>query len=83
LTIIGESITPLGNNQYSVLNPQIVNGCQTIHCLYMTYKERGDLPSHLKEFVKLVFTENLDVQTDIISATDSQNPVKSASLKAC
>ncbi|MFT7229171.1 MAG: hypothetical protein ACI8PW_001767, partial [Methylophilaceae bacterium] len=41
LTIIGESITPLGNNQYSVLNPQIVNGCQTIHCLYMTYKERG------------------------------------------
>lgn len=82
LTIIGESITPLGNSQYSVLNPQIVNGCQTIHCLYMAFKELGYLPNQLKVFVKLVFTENLDVQTDIISATNSQNPVKSASLKA-
>lgn len=82
LTIIGESITPLGNNQYSVLNPQIVNGCQTIHCLYSAYKSSGELPQTLKVFVKLVFTENLDVQTDIISATNSQNPVKSASLKA-
>ena len=82
LTIIGESITPLGNSQYSVLNPQIVNGCQTIHCLDMAFKELGRLPDQLKVFVKLVFTENLDVQTDIISATNSQNPVKSASLKA-
>ena len=82
LTIIGESITPLGNSQYSVLNPQIVNGCQTIHCLYMAFKELDNLPNQLKVFVKLVFTENLDVQTDIISATNSQNPVKSASLKA-
>lgn len=82
LTIIGESITALGNSQYSVLNPQIVNGCQTIHCLYLAFKELGSLPNQLKVFVKLVFTDNLDVQTDIISATNSQNPVKSASLKA-
>ncbi|MDD4929001.1 MAG: AIPR family protein [Gallionella sp.] len=82
LTIIGDSITPLGNNQYAVLNPQIVNGCQTIHCLYHAYKELDALPDLLKIFVKLVNTDNLDVQTDIISATNSQNPVKSASLKA-
>lgn len=82
LTIIGDSITPLGNNQYAVLNPQIVNGCQTIHCLYHAYKELGALPDLLKIFVKLVNTDNLDVQTDIISATNSQNPVKAASLKA-
>jgi len=82
LTIIGDSITPLGNNQYAVLNPQIVNGCQTIHCLHHVYKESGVLPDLLKIFVKLVHTDNLDVQTDIISATNSQNPVKAASLKA-
>ena len=82
LTIIGEAINPLGNNQYSILNPQIVNGCQTIHCLYYAHKDLGSLPSSLKVFVKLVNTENLDVQTDIISATNSQNPVRSASLKA-
>lgn len=82
LTIIGDSITPLGNNQYAILNPQIVNGCQTIHCLYHVYKEKNKLHDSIKVFVKLVNTNNLDVQTDIISATNSQNPVKAASLKA-
>ncbi|MCB9044030.1 MAG: AIPR family protein [Chitinophagales bacterium] len=82
LTIIGDSIDPLGNNEYSIVNPQIVNGCQTVHCLYYAYDEISTLPETLKVFVKLVNTENLEVQTDIISATNSQNPVKSASLKA-
>ena len=66
LTIIGESIEPLGNNQYSILNPQIVNGCQTIHCLYYAYKELGELPSHLKVFVKIISSNNIEIQTDII-----------------
>lgn len=84
LTIIGDSIEPLDAKGFSVSNPQIVNGCQTIHCLDLAYKkdEKMKLPSSLKVFVKLVKTENLDVQTDIISATNSQNQVKSASLKA-
>ncbi len=82
LTIIGDSIDPLGNNEYSIVNPQIVNGCQTVHCLYYAQTEIESLPDSLKVFVKLVNTENLEVQTDIISATNSQNPVKSASLKA-
>ncbi|ARP38412.1 AIPR family protein [Vibrio syngnathi] len=82
LTIIADEISPLGSNQYAILNPQIVNGCQTVHCLYHVYKESGTLPSSLKVFIKLVNAENLDVQTDIISATNSQNPVKAASLKA-
>ncbi len=82
LTIIGDSIEPLGNNEYSIVNPQIVNGCQTAHCLYYAFLEESKLPASLKVFVKLVNTTNLEVQTDIISATNSQNPVKSASLKA-
>ena len=82
LTIIGDSIEPLGNNEYSILNPQIVNGCQTVHCLYYAFSEKNELPEPLKVFVKIVKTDKLDIQTDIISATNSQNPVKSASLKA-
>lgn len=76
--------TPLDAKGYSITNPQIVNGCQTIHCLHLAYsdKDKNSLPETLKVFVKLVKTENLDIQTDIISATNSQNPVKSASLKA-
>lgn len=84
LTIIGDSIVPLDAKGYSVTNPQIVNGCQTIHCLYLAYSKdnKNSLPQNLKIFVKLVKSENPDTQTDIISATNSQNPVKSASLKA-
>jgi hypothetical protein len=82
LTIIGDAVAPLGSNQYSVTNPQIVNGCQTIHCLHAAYEELEQLPKTLKVFVKIVNTNDLEVQTDIISATNSQNPVKTASLKA-
>ncbi|MFS2161556.1 AIPR family protein [Pseudomonas sp. Pseusp122] len=82
LTIIGETVTPLGGQQYAVSNPQIVNGCQTIHCLHNAYIQNGELPKNLKVFVKLVNTNDVEVQTDIISATNSQNPVKTASLKA-
>lgn len=84
LTIIGESIAPLDAKGYSITNPQIVNGCQTIHCLHIAYSKDGQnkLPEALKVFVKIVKTNNPDTQTDIISATNSQNPVKSASLKA-
>jgi len=84
LTIIGDTIAPLDAKGYSITNPQIVNGCQTIHCLYLAYsnQSKNTLPETLKVFVKLVKTENTDTQTDIISATNSQNPVKSASLKA-
>ena len=84
LTIIGDSIVALDSKGYNVTNPQIVNGCQTIHCLYFAYAKdnKNKLPDSLKVFVKLVKTENPDTQTDIISATNSQNPVKSASLKA-
>lgn len=83
LTIIGDSISPLSSSDYSIENPQIVNGCQTVHCLYDAYKKQDNsLPESLKVFVKVVNTDNLDIQTDIISATNSQNQVKSASLKA-
>ena len=78
LTIIGDSIVALDSKGYNVTNPQIVNGCQTIHCLYFAYAKdnKNKLPDSLKVFVKLVKTENPDTQTDIISATNSQNPVK-------
>lgn len=82
ITIIGDSIEPLDSSSYSISNPQIVNGCQTIHCLHHAYSSKEQLPENLKVFVKMVKTNDSEVQTDIISATNSQNQVKSASLKA-
>lgn len=82
LTIIGDVVSHLGGNEYSISNPQIVNGCQTIHCLYDVYIDDPDLLKTLRVFVKIVKTEDSEVQADIINATNSQNPVKIASLKA-
>lgn len=84
LTIIGDSIDLIESKSYAISNPQIVNGCQTIHCLNLAYSKAGKnyLPESLKVFVKLVKTKDPDTQTDIISATNSQNHIKSANLKA-
>jgi len=85
ITIIGEDIVPVDANVYNIKNPQIVNGCQTIHCLHHAFatNNKNKLPDNLRVFVKLIQTgEDENVQSDIISATNSQNAVKGASLKA-
>lgn len=84
ITVIGEEITPTTKESILVKNPQIVNGCQTVHCLYNAYKKNSNyqLPRQLKVFVKLIKANNSDTNSEIISATNSQNPVKSISLKA-
>lgn len=103
LTIICDSIKALGSNQYKLENPQVVNGCQTIHCLQSAYSQKDEekpqetanditeisektkvkkLPENLRVFVKLVRANNPEIQNSIISATNSQSPVHSASLKA-
>lgn len=82
ITIIGEEIVPVSSRSYIIKNPQIVNGCQTVHCLYDAYLKSGKLPLDLSVFTKIVKTTDDDVHGDIIRATNSQNPVKTASLKA-
>jgi hypothetical protein len=83
ITILASELVPLAANSIAVTNPQIINGCQTIHCLYLAYKNNSNtLSSSIKVFTKLVKSSDIETQSDIISATNSQNPVKSASLKA-
>ena len=85
ITILGEDVVAVDANTYSVKNPQIVNGCQTVHCLYHAFiaNNKNSLPNTLKVFVKLIQTgDDINAQSDIISATNSQNSVRAASLKA-
>lgn len=83
ITIIGDRIEPEMKNRIIIDNPQIVNGCQTVHCLYEAYsKSDSKLSPKLKVFVKLVETKNYETQQDIITATNSQTSVQTASLKA-
>ena len=84
ITVIGEEISPTTRESILVKNPQIVNGCQTVHCLYNAYTKdaKKSLPKYLKVFIKLIKTDHSEINSEIISATNSQNPVKSISLKA-
>ncbi len=83
ISIIAERISPKSKNIKIIQNPQIVNGCQTTHCLYETYKKAGNkINPKLKLFVKIIETIDPDIQQNIISATNSQIPVAIASLKA-
>ncbi len=83
ITIIGDRIEPEMKNRIIIDNPQIVNGCQTVHCLYEAYsKSDSKLSPKLKVFVKLVETKNYETQQDIITATNSQTSVLADSLKA-
>ncbi|WP_180177757.1 AIPR family protein [Acinetobacter sp. YH01005] len=83
LTIICEKITDISSTEFELLNPSIVNGCQTIHCLYQAREElQKPLPKKLGVFCKIIQTENFSIQSKIILSTNSQNEVKTASLKA-
>lgn len=83
LTIICEKITDISSTEFELLNPSIVNGCQTIHCLYQARDElKGLLPKKLGVFCKIIQTEIFEIQSKIIYSTNSQNEVKRASLKA-
>ncbi len=83
ITIIGDEIRPGEKYEIVLDNPQIVNGCQTLHCLYDVYKENvNKFPGKLKIFVKAIQISNADIQEDIIQATNLQNKVATASFKA-
>lgn len=82
LTIIADEINSFGN-EYRITNPKIVNGCQTIHCLYNAYSHSNNrLPNNLKVFVKIIYAENETIQSQIIKATNSQNAIKTTDYKA-
>lgn len=83
ITVIGDEIRPSGKYEIVLENPQIVNGCQTLHCLYDVYRrDIKQFPDKLKIFVKAIQICNPDIQEDIIKATNLQNKVATASFKA-
>ena len=83
ITIIGDEIRPGGKYEIIIDNPQVVNGCQTLHCLYDVYRrDVRNFSDKLKIFVKAIQISNPDIQEDIIKATNLQNRVATASFKA-
>ena len=79
VTIVSSSLTPAGN-RFTLRDYQVVNGCQTSHVLHECRQFDGIDAVHVP--VKIVITDNDDIKTDIILATNSQTEVKPEQLEA-
>ncbi|MDQ8040422.1 AIPR family protein [Cellulosimicrobium sp. XJ-DQ-B-000] len=75
VTIVADQYTPKPGDAIVVSGYQVVNGCQTSHCLHLAKDALGDDAELTYLPVKVVVTRDDDVATEIIRATNSQTPV--------
>lgn len=80
ITVLASNATLVGN-LVSIENPQIVNGLQTSSQIAKFFDEGGSDEGRLV-MVKIVSSEDEAVRDQIIKATNSQNSVPRASLRA-
>lgn len=62
------------NTKLTIINPQIVNGCQTSHMLYEASRKNLDL-TRIPISVRLISTTNQEIVNDIVRGTNRQNIV--------
>lgn len=79
VTIVASSISPTGD-QFTIIDYQIVNGCQTSNVLYNNRK--GANINKVNIPIKLIATTDDDVKTRITLATNNQTPIKKEQLAA-
>jgi hypothetical protein len=82
VTVVASSYTPKPGDAISISGYQIVNGCQTSHCLHLAQAEIGLDISRVFVPLRIVVTNDEDVATRIISATNSQTEVQENDLVA-
>lgn len=74
ITVVTKQLSPLQNNEYELGEFQIVNGCQTSNMLYLN-KESLKIHSDLFIPIKLIHSQNNEVISRIVKATNRQTPV--------
>lgn len=82
VTVVAGSYIPKPGDAISLSDYQIVNGCQTSHCLYLAKEELGDDKDRVFVPLRVVVTSDDDVATRIIRATNSQTAVQENDLVA-
>lgn len=80
VTILGSTAT-LAGNTLTVQNPQIVNGLQTSSQI-ATFFDKGNEDNGRLVMIKVISSEEEETRDKIIKATNSQNSVPRASLRA-
>ena len=74
ITIVCEKIGSPKGHAYFLTNPQIVNGCQTSTSLFRAYENNHDI-SNVLVFVKIIATEDVELISQIVYGTNTQNIV--------
>ena len=82
VTIVARSYTPKPGDAISLSGYQVVNGCQTSHCIYLEAENLGEATEVVFVPIRLVVTEDEEVATRIIRATNSQTAVTDSDLIA-
>ncbi|GAA4510822.1 AIPR family protein [Actinoallomurus oryzae] len=82
VTVVASSYTPKPGDAVAVSGFQVVNGCQTSHCLHLSRESLGDAVMSVFVPIRLVVTQDEEVATRIIRATNSQTAVQENDLVA-
>lgn len=73
ITIVCSNVT-VSNRKITLVNPQIVNGCQTCNVLFDAYIAGVDIEK-VTLLAKVIATEKDELTTSVIRGTNSQNVV--------
>lgn len=79
ITIVADEINTTGDN-FSILNYQIVNGCQTSHILYEN-RFNSDI-DNVNIPLRIISTDDEDIKNQITTATNNQTAIKKEQLEA-
>ena len=82
VTVVAESYSPKPGDAVTLSGYQIVNGCQTTNCLYLSRDKLADKLSSTYVPMKIVVTSDSDIAAQIIRATNSQTAVRESDLVA-
>lgn len=81
VTVVASQYAPRPGDEVRLSGYQIVNGCQTSHCIHLVADELEDLSS-IQLPIRVIVTDNDEVASQIILATNSQTAVNDSDLVA-
>lgn len=81
VTVVASQYAPRPGDEVRLTGYQIVNGCQTSHCVHLVADELED-PAMIQLPIRVIVTEEDEVASEIIRATNSQTAVSDSDLVA-
>ncbi len=82
ITVIASKAQNAGNKRLNLEDPQIVNGLQTSREIFNYFSESAPASEERSVLLRVVETRNEVVRDAVIKATNSQNKMPAASLRA-